>query len=447
MATDLCHCFFVIANRRAFHYFQRPNAANAGPDLTLLDASNPEYQPKIKALCQAWEALRARSNPVTRYNSPVAFLRHVAAAEADDDQPFAMVLGTEDDVSAVAIGSVENRPVSNTIGKFKIPFGRLNTLYIGESCLLHGGDPDALRTLLGRLMRLMDDGLVDLAKFHDVVHGSDWHAALGECAPVVARSRSRSKDRWQTQVLDPVTLKRLEHHSGKTRRNIRLRDKMLVETFGGDVTLEKVSRREQVDTFFDEASRIVSQSYHAALGIGVQAHKTDLKAYLCELADEGALRAYVLRAGGRAIAYAQGDLHGGVLYLWSTSYLPEYRDLAPGIVLTYRIIETLAEEGVPLLDFGWGDNAYKQRLGSHKLQVLDIRVYGSGLKPRAALAMDRLSELLDAKLRKICAAGGWIDRLRVAWRKRLVAGQQAKPPVGHEAPGISRGSDTRVAST
>lgn len=446
MATDLRRRFFVIANPRAFHYFQGPNAANANSDLTLLDASNPEDQPQIEALCRAWETLRTRSNPVTRYNSPAAFLRRVAAAGADDDQPFAMVLGAEDHVSAVAIGSVENRPISNTVGKFKIPFGRLNTLYIGESCLLHGGDPEALRTLLGRLMWLMDEGLVDLAKFHDVVLGSGWHVALGECAPVVARSRSRSKDRWQTRVLDPVTLKRLEHHSGKTRRNIRLRDKKLVETFGGNVVVEKISRREQVDAFFHEASAIVSQSYHAALGIGVQAHKTDLKAYLCELADEGALRAYLLRAGGKAIAYAQGDLHGGVLYLWSTSYLPEYRDLAPGIVLMHRIIETLAEEGVPLLDFGWGDNAYKQRLGSHKLQVVDVRVYGGGLKPRAAFAIDRLSELLDARLRKICASGGWIDRLRVAWRQRLIAGQQAKLPVGHDAPGISRGSDTHVTS-
>lgn len=121
-------------------------------------------------------------------------------------------------------------------------------------------------------------------------------------ATVRARATCRGKNRWRTQILEPATGQRLKHHSSKTRSEFKRRDKKFVEAFGGDVQVEKITTASQVPGFIREASAIVDQSYHAGLGIGIRADDEPMRNYLLELADEGTLRAYILRAGGRAIA-------------------------------------------------------------------------------------------------------------------------------------------------
>lgn len=79
-------------------------------------------------------------------------------------------------------------------------------------------------------------------------------------------------------------------------------------------------------------------------------------------AELGYLRLGILRLDGRAIAAQFWVSSGGVANLVRTNFREDFRDLAPGVVLSNLVIEYLLDEDkVASLDFGYGNEEYKGR--------------------------------------------------------------------------------------
>ena len=119
-----------------------------------------------------------------------------------------------------------------------------------------------------------------------------------------------------------------------------------------------------------------------------------------EAAAAGALRLGLLRAEGRVVAVQLWTVAGGTASVLKLAHDEAFRALSPGTVLTARMIaHLLDEERVVALDFGRGDDPYKQLWTTRRRQRIGV-ILASPWHPAGAAALLRQE----------------LGRLRRAWR-------------------------------
>lgn len=82
------------------------------------------------------------------------------------------------------------------------------------------------------------------------------------------------------------------------------------------------------------------------------------------MADNGAVRLFMLDVDDRAVAAMYTFAAEGRLLVYNSGYDPEYSRVGAGMVLTGKMIEAAAAEGLEICDFLRGNEAYKYRFGA-----------------------------------------------------------------------------------
>lgn len=71
-----------------------------------------------------------------------------------------------------------------------------------------------------------------------------------------------------------------------------------------------------------------------------------------------------LKSGSSVVASLFGFRESAAYYLYNSSFDPDYREVSPGIVGLYRVIEHVVESGCTRVDLLKGDEPYKFRMGA-----------------------------------------------------------------------------------
>jgi len=414
------HSGIIITTSKGADMFSHI-APSAFVDFQIVDAATIDRSARLFALTSEWDVLRKDIGLETRFNSPAAFLNRLRKYQNCQYgmYPFAILDSISDRLACVVVGEIGRDKRSHRVGPMNFRSVNLTKIRVGESGVIHNAQQERLTRVFDGISRLLSERSIDVFEILNVRRKTQCHEilclALGKW-----RTTQREKNRWQAVLVDSETGERLVRHSSKTRNTLRRKDKKLAHEFDGDLFVETVSKAEQIDYFIHEASKIVSQSYQAGLGIGVREGDEAFRDYLYELAAEGVLRSYVLRGKGRPIAYVHGDLQGGVYCLWATSYLEDFKEFSPGIVLLNRVLNTLADEGVEVFDFGWGDAAYKEMLGNRRLETVDLRFFRRGWRSSLEYWVDRSLLEIDRRLRLFLHDNGMFNSLRSIWRNSIL---------------------------
>jgi hypothetical protein len=373
------------------------------------------------AMLQEWSTLRVDSDLETRFNDPERVMRWLAATVEHDDPrgsaPY-VILGCQGESKAVLVGEIRKVAALAGLPMGSSPWPTLTGLEVSETGFVVRSGPELSELSTTILESLLSEGVADRVRVHSLSSEHPAFDTLRHWDRVGARGWSEPKIRWRARLLDPETGERVDMHSGKTRANLRKADRRFVKAFEGDAALVCVTQPEQVDDFVQAATSIIEKTYQASLGIGVQ----DTEAYralLLEMAEAGALRGYVMRARGAPVAYVVGDRWGTTFSLWGTSFLPEHRKMAPGIVTLRRVMDSLASEGVANFDFGWGHAEYKKKLGDHHTEEADFSLYAKRPAPTLSFMAARTSKAVKARADQAITELGLRDRLKKAWRKQL----------------------------
>ncbi len=101
---------------------------------------------------------------------------------------------------------------------------------------------------------------------------------------------------------------------------------------------------------------------------------------LTDLAEQGLLRAYALRCGGKPCAMGIGYQKDGVYHYYETAYCEEFAKLSPGRVLLYLMLEDL-------LKGSDRPTSILVRLGRHGVQGL-VRQHIARRRQRLVVAQD-----------------------------------------------------------
>jgi CelD/BcsL family acetyltransferase involved in cellulose biosynthesis len=79
-----------------------------------------------------------------------------------------------------------------------------------------------------------------------------------------------------------------------------------------------------------------------------------------------------MTVGGDTAASFFGFREPDAYYLYNSAFDPHYREVSPGIVALYLLIEELVNEGCRRIDLLKGDEAYKARLGAEKRPLFTV---------------------------------------------------------------------------
>lgn len=205
--------------------------------------------------------------------------------------------------------------------------------------------------------------------------------------------------------------------SGKTRSTLRRKARKLAEQAPGGTHVTAHHTPAEIEAFLGIALPLSARTYQARLlGAGLPADPASRRAML-EAAEEGRMRAFLLHAGGAAIAYLALPVHGRTLVYAHLGYDPAWAPLSPGTVLQIEALERLyAEQRFAFFDFTEGEGAHKALFGTHSAACSSLVLLNPTLANRTLLGARDAFDAGVAGARALAGRSGALDRIRAALR-------------------------------
>jgi CelD/BcsL family acetyltransferase involved in cellulose biosynthesis len=200
------------------------------------------------------------------------------------------------------------------------------------------------------------------------------------------------------------------------RANLRRRRRRLEER--GTVVFEEEDGSSRLDRLFDEVVQVEGIGWKGERGTAIGSRADTLRFYrevASWAADRGWLRIHMLRLDGRAIAISLAFRWDGVHFHLKMGYDPEYRQLAPGMLLMRELIHNVFTEGLRRVEMLGEDEAYKRVWCPETRERIGLQAFA----PSIAGNIDRLAFAHGRPLAKRLLANRSLGRLATADGPRL----------------------------
>jgi CelD/BcsL family acetyltransferase involved in cellulose biosynthesis len=204
--------------------------------------------------------------------------------------------------------------------------------------------------------------------------------------------------------------------SGKTRSTLRRKARKLTDDLGGYSVTEHRTPAE-IEAFLTAALPLSARTYQERLlGAGLPGDAVSRRAML-EAAEADAMRAFLLHAGGQAIAYLALPVIGQTLVYAHLGYDPAFARLSPGTVLQMDALERLfAESRYRWFDFTEGDGAHKELFGTDHAACSSLVLLQPTLANRALLGARAGFDASVAQAKALASQSGALGRIRALLR-------------------------------
>lgn len=187
----------------------------------------------------------------------------------------------------------------------------------------------------------------------------------------------------------------LARSKSKSRRHLTHPLKVCREHAGADFHLERVTAAQDVPKFLRVGGTVAAQSWQAAYADYLIRDTPAWTEHLSDLADRGLLRSYLLMCGSKPCTYLLGfqgynDFHASMI-----GYEQAPAKCCPGRSTFLLVIEDLIQNDPPKrLNFGLGDDVYKQRLANASTEVASVFLFRK-------TALNRLRQLVLIVIRNV----------------------------------------------
>jgi hypothetical protein len=342
---------------------------------------------EVEKLRPLWEGMQC--HPETE----IDFYVNTLSSRSSVLRPHVAVLYKENKPIAIMVGRLEQVSVVLKIGYFilrKIPVKSLTVPYCGFLGLLTDSES---QQFVAHVHCLLKRGDADVAHFYYLRLDSVVLLSIRRTTRVIFRDIvTSSRDHWTMHLSqnkeDFWKDIRLKHR--KLITHTKRWQKALNEDFGAKVAFREYHEPSDVQQLCLDAEEITQKTYQRGLGVGFQDNFENRQ----RLEFEGrhrSLRGYVLRVGGKPVSFWIGSVCRDTFFVTFLSYDPSFSKYSPGTLVFMHMIESLCDEGIRHVDFGFGTSFYKERFGDTHWRETSIYLFAPLCCPQHSANSDTLN--------------------------------------------------------
>lgn len=204
--------------------------------------------------------------------------------------------------------------------------------------------------------------------------------------------------------------------SGKTRSTLRRKARKLADDTGGYSVTEHRTPAE-IEAFLTAALPLSARTYQARLLDAGLPDSPAARRAMLEAAEDGRMRAFLLHAGGAAIAYLSLPISGQTLVYAHLGYDPAFARLSPGTVLQMDALERLfAEDRYRWFDFTEGEGPHKAMFGTHGAACSSLVLLEPTLANRTLIGARAGFDAGVSQAKSLAQRSGALGRIRALLR-------------------------------
>ena len=208
----------------------------------------------------------------------------------------------------------------------------------------------------------------------------------------------------------------LARFSGKTRSTLRRKARKLADDAGG-YTVTKHRTPAEIEVFLAAALPLSARTYQARLLDAGLPDTPEARRTMLEAAEADRMRAFLLHAGGQAVAYLSLPVQGETLVYAHLGYDPEWARMSVGTVLQMDALERLfAERRYRWFDFTEGEGAHKAMFGTHSADCASLVLLEPTLANRTLLGARAGFDAGVAGAKALAERSGALGRIRALLR-------------------------------
>ena len=375
---------------------------------------------EVHALRSTWEELLRREARVT-YNADINRFLDVLELQRGQCKPYVVTVTDNGRTCTMLLGRISDDTLAIRFGLKTIAFSTLRALSVIYGGILGEVTETTGVELWERLRQDLRRGEFDVIYFNAVGVDTPAFALLRRMPATLGRDLfPRYEPHWRMSVPDSVEAF-YASLNGKRRYNLKRTVRLFDEALGSRSAVIAYGAEADVPKLAVQAETIVAKTYQRRMGSGFR-DSAQMRLLLTRAAGRGWLRGHVLTVDGKPCAFQMGLHYRGTYFLEYISYLPRFKEHCPGTVLFLKVLETLcADPGVHALDFGFGDQQYKQVFGQECWEEASFYVFAPRLRPVLLNGVRTFFAGVERAAKAIArrfALDTWVKR---RWRKALRA--------------------------
>lgn len=368
---------------------------------------------EIESVRTVWNEMQ------THPNVDIDLYQIVLNTRLDILEPYVILLSYNDRPIAMLVGRIEEKTIDFKLGYKSFFLSKVRSLTVIYGGLMGDMTVSRAELLLSEVIDFLNRKEVDVVFFSQLPLDSPMYQLATSNPPFFCRDYF-PKVSLHWRMLLPATLDDFYNSlSTKHRHELRRKDRKLIKTYSGNVTMHCFRKKNEVDRIIRDIEAIAKNTYQRSMGVGFIDSK-EVRQRLNLTSEQGGLRAYVMYVEDKPCAFWIGTFYKKTLYLDFTGYDPSYKKYEIGTLLFIRMIENLCQDRVQEIDFGFGDAFYKQHFCDQHWKEASIFVYSPTLK-NVNLNFLRTLTTIFAKfvegIFKRLKLFGWIKR---NWRNMLI---------------------------
>ena len=384
---------------------------------------------EIEAIRPIWEEMQSKES-FPKPNADIDRYLSVLKASGNDIKPYVMIFRQNGQPVAMAIGRLEEHPIEVKLGYKVLLSPKLQCLTIVYGGILGQPGQELCSLLISELMKVFRRCGVDVVYFNHLRINSQLYDLVHNMHGFLRKSSLlRIQSHWQTHIPRKVE-SFYERIPSKHKREWQRCERRLAKECKGPVEVLCHHKVSEIDQIMGIACDISARSYKHAMNVGI----TDdacTRALLSQAARKGLLRAYILYVNKVPCAFEFGIHYGETFFAEYMGYDRAWSSFGPGALLWVKAIEDICTHSATnVLDYGFGDAPYKQRLGTKVWQEASVYIFAPRVYP-VAVNMLRTSVMgLNTGLEYILnrtGSAGWVKR---RWRNLLQVAKDNKHKTG-----------------
>ena len=327
-----------------------------------MEASNLSI--RVAASLQAVEELGPIwKNWAHNLNTDFDYFLHNMKTDSTILHPYVVTVYQNGAAEAMLVGQVRKLRISTVVSFVNIRGPEVRMLEI-----VNGGRMGKQSATIDRLLALQLCSAtrradIDLLCFQRLPLHSELFRMLHQSPGPLMKKRVPHVFRYSVVPLTASPSEHARAFSGKNRREVRRKTRILQRTFPGKAHVQCFAQPGELEVGLGEAALVDVATWQHYLGRGFldEQHSHEKLAFC---APQGWLRIYVMYIDEFPVSFLIGQHYKQTFYCQHAGFRPDFSRFSVGSLLTAWVLESLAAAGVEQVDLGEGSSQeHNRRLG------------------------------------------------------------------------------------